>query len=116
MTNKSFEMKTTVEVIVPGDVVIDGCTAEADQYSDFDGDYIEYTGYNPNDESEAYSNWSIYIQATGCEMYVRAMVDDDEIASTTIDIRETDLEDVVEEYADEIRTEIEKLKKKYDKE
>lgn len=110
---KEFELRTIVCLDVPKEVEIDGRTAEPEQYDDGEGDYIEYVGYS--DEDAPYSDWRIYIQPERDGMvYVRATLDDDELDSAEIDlnaVRSPTLTEVVEEYAEDIRREIARVRR-----
>ena len=112
MKDKEFELRTTVHITVPDEVTIDDITASAEQYDDQNGDYIEYNGYSKNDKDYAY--WSIYIQPDEDQyIFMRAMLDGDEVDSTTInphDIREPSINEIIDEFSAEIMTEIESLR------
>lgn len=107
--NLRREALTTVLCFyVPEEVRVDGTPGFFYKEEDPDGDYIEYSGWDDEEEHM----WDINIWLSGCDANIRACIDGDELDSVTVDIsKEQYLDEVIMELCKEIEKELKELRK-----
>lgn len=103
-----YNLKRKMRLVVPDSVVVDDCRAEPEHYEDRDGDYIEYIGFN-DDEDAVYGEWSIYIEMNDdSEVFLRTMIDGEPYDELTVCVGDGDLGDLINTLAANLQILIEK--------